>query len=63
MEIPKKLQQLYPEAEAEATTVTGESLRLGGPGSRGGYLGVYARVVEAGRVAPGDPVEPLERRD
>ena len=54
LEIPTKLQQLYPEAEA--TTVTGDRMALGGANSRGGYMGVYARVVQPGRIRPGDAV-------
>ncbi len=35
-------------------------LQLGGPEARGGFMGLYARVVEVGQVETGDSIELLD---
>jgi len=55
LETPNKLQELNPNA----TTVTGETIPVGGPTARGGYMGVYAQVVQGGRIPQGDSVRVL----
>ena len=52
--ITSRLQELYPDARA--STITGEDMAVGGPDAMGGYMGVYARVVQPGRIKPGDTV-------
>jgi len=59
MNPPKVLQDAFPEARAlgrDHKTMKA----LGGPESMGGYLGVYAKVVEGGGIAVGDTVEVLD---
>jgi uncharacterized protein YcbX len=50
---PSLLRDLYPEA---STVLDGKKMALGGKESRGGFMGLYARVVRGGRLSVDDPV-------
>lgn len=58
---PGALNRLFPDAVSSLSD--GTPLKLGGPGSRGGYMGVYARVVEGGPVALGDEIKIILESD
>ena len=55
---PSALKRLFPEAAS--SLADGTPLQLGGPEARGGFMGLYARVVEGGQVETGDKIELLD---
>jgi len=57
IDVPKLLQDEYPAARSLSRS--GEMVNLGGPESRGGFMGLYALVLEPGHIGVGDTIEVL----
>jgi uncharacterized protein YcbX len=56
---PELLQQLYPNAMSRSRGDL-RPMAIGGPEAKGGYLGVYAEVVQGGEIRIGDGVRVIE---
>jgi uncharacterized protein YcbX len=58
LNVPTLLQQLYPNAMSCSRGLL-EPMAIGGPCAKGGYLGVYARVLQGGEIRAGDNISLL----